>query len=128
MVVPLFEKIENKKLSKTVYEEHPWGPLQLKRLICVVPYRGDMRLLRMRFPTPDIVTDHYKAAVSAISSTREKVIYIGFEKYFSACFVSQKSYRTRRAGKFILRPRKELLERTIDCHRRQHSRIRFFHY
>lgn len=64
IVVPLYSKIENKKVKKLIYpyKYHPFGPDQLKRII-FIQSQSNMKVLRLLFPTPD-VSHQYKTAVS----------------------------------------------------------------
>lgn len=68
MVVPLFVKIENKNAKKLVipFTLHPLGPEQLKRAMHIVPLSSEVQVLRVIFPTPNVV-DQYKSAVSLMS-------------------------------------------------------------
>lgn len=63
IVISLFGEIENKNITPTTYsyEDHPWGPKQVKHKIFIVPI-ADIHRVKMIFPTPS-VDDQYKTAV-----------------------------------------------------------------
>ncbi len=62
MVSKLFGNVKNKRVQKSVYNEHPYGPDEVKRKFYIVPVK-DTRSLKISFSAPD-VTVQYKTAVS----------------------------------------------------------------
>lgn len=52
-----FDAIENKKVSRQVWKEFPYGPEQLAKKVEVVPIK-DTRMLSITFPFPDLNTEY----------------------------------------------------------------------
>lgn len=52
-----FDAIENKKVTRQVWKEFPYGPEQLGKKVEVVPIK-DTRMLSISFPFPDLNTEY----------------------------------------------------------------------
>ncbi|CAI2355411.1 unnamed protein product [Caenorhabditis sp. 36 PRJEB53466] len=52
-----FDAIENKKVSRKTWSEHPYGPEQLGKKVEAVPIK-DTRMLTITFPFPDLNGDY----------------------------------------------------------------------
>ncbi|XP_041370738.1 insulin-degrading enzyme-like [Gigantopelta aegis] len=62
LVVPLFVKIEDKQLAVQVWNEHPYGPQQLKTWVYMVPVKT-RHMIHLNWPIPDW-RGHYKTKPS----------------------------------------------------------------
>ena len=57
MVVPMFEKIINKKVTIPLIRDHPYGDEYCRKLMKIVPF-GETRKLVMFFPLPCSITSN----------------------------------------------------------------------
>lgn len=66
MVLQLFDNVQDKKVVAPEWNEHPYGPEQLRTKGLVVPVK-DLRNLNITFPIPDL-QEYYKSGVSNVFS------------------------------------------------------------
>lgn len=82
MVNDLFGRVKNNHISRVVYDDHPYGPEELKRKCYMVPIK-DTRSLTINFAAPDIVRQ-YKTAVSEHNSDSNSTLLHIFREATSA--------------------------------------------